>query len=152
MNKTLFQSPTYSYKSFGVYGAQDSVNGLEPKFSEKCRLIDNVWDFWELVDSSAVSLGDSAYPMYVDVTYRGFGSPRTCFRLGPYYDIVTNTEKLTDPDLQWLDSNFFSSYFGSVPRITTNIENLTDQFIAIRAENPNHSGPGDAIIVTQIDP
>jgi len=63
-----------------------------------------------------------------------------------------NTEKLTDPDLQWLDSNFFSSYFGSVPRITTNIENLTDQFIAIRAENPNHSGPGDAIIVTQIDP
>ena len=151
MNKTLFQSPTYSYKSFGVYGAQDSVNGLEPKFSEKCKLIDNVWDFWELVDSSAVSFGEN-YPMYTDVSYRAFGSPRTCFRLGPYYDIVTNTEKLTDPDLQMLDSNFFSEYFGSTPRITTNIENDTDLFIAIRANDPNHSGYGDAIIVTQIDP
>ena len=153
MNKSIFQSPTFDYKSFGVYGAQDEEFGYEPKFSEKCKLIDNVWDFWELVDSSAVTFNPStAFPMYTDVTHRGFGSPRTCFRLGPDSDIVTNTERLTDPDLQSLQSNFFQLDFGSSPRMATNIENDTDIFIAIRADNPNHDGYGDGIIVTQIDP
>ena len=83
-----------------------------------------------------------------------FGSERSCFLLSSSSDIVTNTEKLTDPALQGLEPYFFASYGGSAPRISTNIENNTDQFIAIRAYNPNHPGfgYGYSIIITQIDP
>lgn len=82
---------------------------------------------------------------------RAFSSERSCFLIG-FYDIVTNTEKLTDPDLQELESNFFASYGGSTPRLITNIENDTDIFIGIRAHNSSLSGDGNAVIVTQIDP
>lgn len=84
---------------------------------------------------------------------RAFGSERSCFLIDSP-DIVTNTEKLTKPDLQGIESSFFASsyYGGSAPRITTNIENNIDQFIAIRAYNPNYMGYGYSIVVTQIDP
>jgi len=152
MNKTIFANPTIDYKAFGTYISDYYRPEFRQDFSEKCKLINNEWSYWELVDSSAVSFGDNTSPIDTDITYRPFGSYRTCFRIYPYSDMATNTEKLTDPDLQGLDSNFFSDYFGSTPRITTNIENDIDQFIAIRADNPNRETQGDSIIVTQIDP
>ena len=151
MNKTIFANPTIDYKAFGTYISDYYRQAFRQDFSEKCKLIINAWSYWELVDSSAVSFGATS-PIDTDITYRPFGSHRTCFRIYPYSEMATNTEKLTDPDLQGLDSNFFSEYFGSTPRIITNIENDTDLFIAIRANDPNHIGYGDGIIVTQIDP